>query len=158
MTRANVTLLLFSSPVPKKSSALSSMGLLIARAVGQAPAIKVASKGFFQLPQKWRQKRPTEIKRLERSLLRTFKPGPIFAQTPSFTHLLRLSTLLPTHLILFFSFSFSSKLSPLDKRPFASTKYLSVFTILMQSLPLSLIMRKSRGDLWEPEKLDFGIF
>ena len=79
MTRANVTLLLFSPPVPKKSSALSSMGLLIARAVGQAPAIKVASKGFFQLPQKWRQKRPTEIKRLERSLLRTFKPGPIFA-------------------------------------------------------------------------------
>ena len=41
---------------PKKSSVVSSMGLLIARAVGQAPAIKVASKGFFSIATKMASK------------------------------------------------------------------------------------------------------
>ena len=61
------------------------MELLIAHTGGQgAAAIKVASKGFFRVPQKWRQKLPTtEIKRLERRLVGALAPL-IFAQRPLF--------------------------------------------------------------------------
>ena len=78
-----------STFLPTKCSAPSSMELLIARVCAgrQAAAIKVASKGFFQLPQKWRQKRPPEIKRLERRIIGTFASSLMFAFSPSLTHL-----------------------------------------------------------------------
>ena len=141
MKRTNMAVLCLFLLEPKKSSVVSSMGLLIARAVGQAPAIKVASKGFFQLPQKWRQKRPPEIKRLERSLLCTFWYLPL--RLLSLTHL-------PAPIVNATALSSSSYPSS----QFALTnKYWSVFTILIRSPSLSLIMMRKSGDLWELEKL-----
>ena len=64
--------------VPKKSSVLSSMGLLIAR--GASPGNKSGIKRIFSIASKMASKGAArEIKRLERSLLGTFKPEPIFA-------------------------------------------------------------------------------
>ena len=83
---------LFCLPSKKSKVGVCSMELLIAHA-----AIKVASKGFFRVPQKWRQKLPTtEIKRLERRLVGALAPL-IFAQRPLFhiSCLLSLS-MLPT--------------------------------------------------------------
>ena len=75
---------LFCLPSKKSKVGVCSMELLIAHQGAGAAAIKVASKGFFRVPQKWRQKLPTtEIKRLERRLVGALAPL-IFAQRPLF--------------------------------------------------------------------------
>ena len=153
MTRANVTLLLFSSSAQEKLSAELN-GASDCPCSRASPGNKSGIKRIFSIATKMASKAADRDKK-------TWKePPPHLQAWPDICLDSLIHSLAPivnatadaSHPLLFLQFLIQII------TPWQTNKYLSVFTILMQSLPLSLIMRKSRGDLWEPEKLDFGIF
>ena len=153
MTRANVTLLLFSSCAQEKLSAELN-GASDCPCSRASPGNKSGIKRIFSIATKMASKAADGDKK-------TWKePPPHLQAWPDICLDSLIHSLAPivnatddaSHPLLFLHFLIQII------TPWQTNKYLSVFTILMQSLPLSLIMRKSRGDLWEPEKLDFGIF